>query len=588
MGKKNQVTFRAGGSWTPPLLKFTKAKAKEKRVKKMSEYDYQLREAMRKMAVSIDGQRVSPVGFTVGYSGIMPIRGYPAPRQASPEERLVQENAGLRKSLEGSSATIKKLNDFVEKLKESPQSIVTVMKMAGDKRGVVQVGGAALEINLPEGCKVGDQVKILVETSQAVSKADELMTYGQVVTVDRVEGDRCYFEAPGGGLASAANAHNMPEPRAGERVQLDPTNTVAMLNLGRDKKRFSLESAPRVTWDDIGGLEDAKEAIREAIEYPIKYAATYAAYGQCPSKGILLYGPPGCGKTLLASAAANSVANGGDSGFIYVKGAELLSKWVGESESTVRSLFARAREYRKETGNIAILFIDEADALLSARGSSGLGGSMNSTVVPSFLAEMDGLEDSGAFVILGTNRPDSLDPAIVRDGRIDRRVRVGRPNKKSTLDILRIAMRGRPCVALDEIESEIVNYMHSDKLALYQLSFESAARELVCYRDMLSGAAIAGVVARSASFAIHRDRVESTCGGIALEDFRRATRDSFREMSGINHFELLTDKIEQLGRIPTEIRKAKFHAGSEEAPSFDHAIQYTGAGLQTARGSAPN
>jgi proteasome-associated ATPase len=577
MGRKHQVNFRAGGSWKPPPLKYPKAEQKAKKEKKMSSQYDAMRRALQEMT------------FTVNSN---PFRGnfvvdYPDPRR-DPEQQLRYELDATRSSLENAGKKIAELNTFIGKLKESPQSIVTIMKMVDDKRGVVQVGGAALEINLPEGCRVGDQVKILVETSQAVSRAAEAMTFGQVVTVDRVEGERCYFESAGGGQASVSCAHNMKPPVPGERVQLDPSNTVALLNLGRDKKRFSLDAAPRITWDDIGGLEDAKEAIREAIEYPVKFASTYAAYGQRPSKGILLYGPPGCGKTLLASAAANSVSSNGASGFIYVKGAELLSKWVGESESTVRSLFARAREYRKETGNIAILFIDEADALLSARGASGLGNTMNSTVVPSFLAEMDGLEDSGAFVILGTNRPDSLDPAIVRDGRIDRRVRVGRPSRKSTLDILRLAMRGRPCAELSEIDDQAVDLMHSDTLALYRLSFEASADELICYRDMLSGASIAGVVSRAAAYAIHRDRHSGEVGGVTLSDLEHAIRDSFREMSGMNHFEIITDKIEQLGRVPNAIRKAKYRAGSEETPSFDHAIQYTGPGFQAAGGGAPN
>src|SRR6478735_8570480 len=456
MGRKHQVNFKAGGSWKQPPLKRLKPEAEARKKKKMSDRDEMMRRALREMTLSIDG---NPLNTRVSMDWIGP---QPSFRGRDPESELRGELASARSSLENAGKKIAELSAFITKLKESPQSIVTVMKMVTEKRGVVQVGGAALEINLPEGCRVGDQVKVLVETSQAVSKADEPLTFGQVVTVDRVDGDRCYFEAAGGGQASVSCAHSMKSPVPGERVQLDPTNTVALLNLGRDKKRFSLDAAPRVTWDDIGGLEAAKEAIREAIEYPIKFASTYAAYGQRPSKGILLYGPPGCGKTLLASAAANSVSSEGASGFIYVKGAELLSKWVGDSE-------------------------------LSVRGASGLGNSMNSTVVPSFLAEMDGLEDSGAFVILGTNRPDSLDPAIVRDGRIDRRVRVGRPDRKSTLDILRLAMRGRPCVDLSEIEGQAVDLIHSDNLALYRLSFETHADELICYRDMLSGASISGV-----------------------------------------------------------------------------------------------
>jgi proteasome-associated ATPase len=543
----------------------------------------------RKMAEGIyEGAFVKFADVTVDF--VMGMDGRMIQTRSPPQEPLQlaqREIDGLRRSLEGAQSGIKERDEFIAKLKESPQSIVTVQSLVTPLRGVVQVGGAALEINLPVGCRVGDQVKIIVETSQAVSKADEPLVFGPVVTVERTENGRCYFESTGGGQQQSANlAEAMPFPQPGDRVQLDQSGTVALLNLGRDKSKFSLENAPSITWDDIGGHDECKEAIREAIEYPKAFAETYKAYGQKPSKGILLYGPAGTGKTLLAKAAANSVGDGGGA-FIYVKGAELLSKWVGESESTVRSLFARAREHKKLTGNVAVIFIDEADALLGVRGGGGIVSAMTSTIVPSFLAEMDGVEDSSAFVILATNRPDTLDPAIVRDGRIDRRIRVGRPDRKSTVDILHLAMRGRLCENFETLAPKVADLLHSDLLRLYQIGFDDG-HDYVRFRDLLSGAVIAGVVNRATAIAIRRDRATQEHRGIQLADLDLAARESFREMAGVNHFEVIAERIESIGKIPTDIRKAKFHAGAEEAAEFGQPTSYQGAHVQGARGGAPN
>lgn len=536
--------------------------------------DDMFREAfMKSMQVYVNGQVMPSMNWT--FKTVEP---------ETPEQTLTRERDAARNAAQQASALVKQRDEFIEKLKESPQSIVTVMRMVGGKRGVIQVGGAALEVNLPEGCRVGDQVKILVETSQAVSKADEPMVFGMVVTVDRVELDarRCYFELAGGGQQSAAIAADMIPPEPGERVQLDPTGTVAMLNLGRDKTKYSIETCPTTTWDDIGGQEEAKEALREALEYPTTFADTYSAYGAPPSKGVLLYGPPGTGKTLLAKAAANSVGNGG---FIYVKGAELLSKWVGESEATVRGLFQRAREHKKRTGSLAVIFIDEADALLGARGSGSMVGALASTVVPSFLAEMDGVEDSGAFVILSTNRPDTLDPAVVRDGRIDRRIRVGRPDRKSTRDILRLAVRGKLFPTFAEVEDRIIDLIFSDRFSLYRFEFEASADEYVRLSDMLSGAIITGFINRAVKLAIRRDRGGESLG-VTFDDMDRAVTESFSEIASLNPIEPITERIETLGKIPTNIRKSTSHAGSE-APHFTSPVNY-GTHVQGTRGGALN
>lgn len=565
-----------GKEKAPPGERYATAAGSQAVKKAVSVSDEMKKSLVEQFRVYFDNKEVMAMPMTVSWITMS------TPVPETPEQTLTRELAQARNAAQQAKDLVKQRDEFIAKLKESPQSIVTVMRMVGITRGVVQVGGAALEVNLPEGCKVGDQVKILVETSQAVSKADEPMVFGMVVTVDRIEGDRCYFEMAGGGQQSAAVSAGVTGLEPGERVQLDPTGTVAMLNLGRDKTKYSIETCPNVTWEDIGGQEEAKEALREALEYPSTFADTYKAYGAPPSKGVLLYGPPGTGKTLLAKAAANSVGNGG---FIYVKGAELLSKWVGESESTVRSLFSRARDHFKRTGSLAVIFIDEADALLGARGSGTMVGALSSTVVPSFLAEMDGIEDSGAFVILSTNRADTLDPAVVRDGRIDRRIRVGRPDRKSTRDILRLAVRGKLFPTFADVEPQILDWIFSDRFSVYQFSFENGPDEYVRLGDMLSGAIITGFVNRAVKLAIRRDRGNESLG-VTLDDIKRAVTESFQEMVSLTPLEPITEKIETLNRIPTGIRKATLHAGSE-TPHFASAVNY-GSHVQKSGGGALN
>jgi len=213
----------------------------------------------------------------------------------------------------------------------------------------------------------------------------------------------------------------------GDKVELDRYNTIIIRKLDReDSNRHVLREEINVNWNDIGGCEDAKEAIIDAIELPYAYPDIYAFYKKKLPKGILLYGPPGCGKTLIAKAAANSLSKRFgkewiDTGFILVKGPEILSKWVGMAESHIRELFLRARKHFEKTKCPAVIFIDEAEAILPQRGT-GRSSDVDKTIVPMFLSEMDGLETSYAIVILATNRPEMLDPAAIRAGRIDRHI----------------------------------------------------------------------------------------------------------------------------------------------------------------------
>ncbi|WP_457549913.1 CDC48 family AAA ATPase [Archaeoglobus sp.] len=217
--------------------------------------------------------------------------------------------------------------------------------------------------------------------------------------------------------------------------------------------REVLVEVPKVTWNDVGGLEHAKQELREAIEWPLKYPDVYRATGIKPPKGILLYGPPGTGKTLLAKAVANEA----NANFISVKGPELLSKWVGESERHVREMFRKAKQVAP-----CILFFDEIDALAPRRGM-GADTNVTERVVSQLLTELDGIEElKDVFVIAATNRPDMIDPALLRPGRIERHIYIPPPDKAGRKEIFKIHLRGKPLAFEDEDVRKAVELLKSE------------------------------------------------------------------------------------------------------------------------------
>lgn len=451
---------------------------------------------------------------------------------------------------------LKQANDALNRVREKPQAIGTVGCVLPGQRGMVFFMGMQLSLKLPDGCKAGAQVSIAGESNSVIDVLPDHVNFGPVVTVLGLTGHDVLFDQ--GMLQQSAFLPSTVKAKTGDKVQLDPTGNVVLRNVSNDEPSdYVVHKSPGVSWDDIGGHEDAKEALREAIEYPIKYAAAYKAYGQAPTKGVLLYGPPGTGKTMLGKAVATALAVDGDaSGFIYVKAAEVLNKFVGASEAAVRGLFARARAHKAKTGSPAVLFIDEADALLGTREGSGLTMAITQTIVPMFLAEMDGLEESGCFVMLSTNRPDSLDPAIVRDGRIDRKIRVGRPDAPATAKILELALRGRE---LGDDSAELVArataLLHSDRATLYELTF-SHGSEMVRLRDALNGALVTGIVNRATRRAIQRDRGQEKLTGLRLGDIDHAVRESYAELAAAKLTELVIEKCDAMGgAVPGNVEK---------------------------------
>jgi len=444
------------------------------------------------------------------------------------------------------------------------------VKLIGKDDGtnaVITVDGKLFEVHGLPGKELhaGENVKVDMESKQ-IHDIVGVTSAGDVVHVKDVV-DEFHVEVE-------TNGHNRvvihpPDMKLenGDRVMLDNSNTMAVRILAKeDSGRYNLLEQSDVTWDNIAGLEDVKENLQEALELPYQHPDIYKFYNKKPPKGILLYGPPGCGKTLTAKAAANSLAkvHGSESfqsGFIYVKGPELLSKWVGIAEQEVRSLFVRGREHYKRHGYPALLFIDEAESLLRMRGT-GKSSDIESTVVPMFLSEMDGLQESNLIVMLATNQQKLLDPAVIREGRVDRHIRVNRPNLKNTVDYLKIHMTGMPLakgIDVEELQAEVTAELFSQHRVLFKITHRSTS-EMFRLADSLSGSMLAGLVDLATSRAMKRDLKKGKGKGVTIGDFKESIEDMHRSHANLNLTFDLEDFCDRLGFSRNEVKVEKIAA----------------------------
>jgi proteasome-associated ATPase len=373
-----------------------------------------------------------------------------------------------------------------------------------------------------------EQIEELREILERVQK-EPLILY----TIDRVSKDKKHAYVKRGDQNMRIEA--CPKLEEGDEVLLHPKSLQIVEHLGRpplEASRFSPDQIPNVTWADIGGLEEAKADMIEAIETPHKNKDLFKFYNKRPIKGILLSGPPGCGKTMLGKAAANSLSSiygkeNARTGFLYVKGPEILDQYVGQSEKTIRDLFFDARRHKEEHGYPAVIFLDEADAILATRGSRNVG--IGNTIVPQFLTEMDGLEDSAAIVIIATNRPDVLDPAIVRDGRIDRKVTVTRPAQKEGTEILLMNLKRVPLASGQDL------HVLADDLGQSVYSPDRYIQKGLRLSEVVSGAMLANVIDLAVSFAIRRDQENKTKNGLSKQDCFDAVNRVQQQCAVINH-----------------------------------------------------
>ncbi|WP_273118484.1 proteasome ATPase [Actinomyces dentalis] len=359
---------------------------------------------------------------------------------------------------------------------------------------------------------------------------------GEAVTLDEVLGARRALVTTGGGASRVLALAEGLDPAAlkpGDTLVADLRANLATALVERTGvEQLVIAEAPDVSWADIGGLGPQIDRIRDAIELPFAHPGLYRGYGLRAPKGVLLYGPPGCGKTLIAKAVATSLADsagGRPAAFLNIKGPELLSKFVGETERQIRAIFVQARKAAAEDRPV-VVFFDEMEALLRTRGT-GVSSDVETMIVPQVLSEIDGVESLRNVIVIGaSNREDMIDPAILRPGRLDVKIRIDRPDAEAAADILAKHLRadlpldpGELADAGGDRQAAAAAMRRAAVDALYARTPATAVLEVVCasgarrtlhLADLASGAMLAAVVARAKTAAI-KDEIAGGPGGLS-------------------------------------------------------------------------
>jgi len=462
----------------------------------------------------------------------------------------VEKNHRLEYALRELREEVVQLGERVEKLTRPPSPYGIVVGRNLDDQFDVLVNGRKLRVSVGgnidcDTIELGSEV--LLNDSMSIVEARHPEHAGDVVTLTKVleDGIRAIVSFRGDDervceLSDSLRGANL---RSGDLLRLDSRSNLLLERLLQPEvEHLLLEHVPNVTFADIGGLDDQIEKIRDAVELPFLHADLFAEYQLPAPKGILLYGPPGCGKTLIAKAVANSLAQrvaaktGDDKGrsyFINIKGPELLNKYVGETERQIRLVFQRARE-KSEEGWPVIIFFDEMDSMFRTRGT-GVSSDMESTIVPQLLAEIDGADKLQNVIIIGaTNREDLIDPAILRPGRLDVKIRVDRPNRNAAQQILLRYLSndlpfGEECQIADIVELTIDRiFAETAENRFLEITYQNGEREELLYKDFLSGAMLENIVRRAKKKAIKR-RIDGGDGGIITSDLISSVADEFLE-----------------------------------------------------------
>ena len=478
--------------------------------------------------------------------------------ETSEQPQLQEKVLDLRDALfqaqqmaEQYSLKIKTLEEAIEKLKSPAHRIGTVLGQG--ENGLVRIvsGGteyqaaAVPELMEKEGLKTGDQVA-LNEGFVVIAKLP-LPIQGPMARISgKLHGGQWLVQAATGNTETIVLSHanlDSDSLKENEEVFLDPNQRVILGKLPkRESQTLIQDDFEKVEWSQVGGQEKVKEEIRKVLEYPLLHEKILKEMEYQAPKGFLFYGPPGCGKTLVGKAILTEVIsklseqeNSQLQGrFIHVKGPEILNMWLGESERKIREIFKKARDY-KEKGQVPFIFIDEAESILGTR-QAWRGSNISNTVVPMFCAEMDGIQSlRDTVVILATNRPDLIDPAIVRPGRIDRKIKVRRPDREECKQILRVYLKDglpREHEDFDQMAEPFLDrlFKRNPEQEVLVLTLRSGGNRKMYWSDFISGAAIEGIMKRSKESAIER-AIEGETLCITVDDLTTALEKEFKEGS---------------------------------------------------------
>ncbi len=520
-----------------------------------------------------------------------------------PADHLAQESlAVVRTEIEAQEEMVGDARDMIEKLEQVIKKVTAPANRIGTFLGSpardtaqIVVGGADYYCNVDPRvslAKLKKGTRVLVNEAYVIVGDLGYETAGPVTKVAEVlEGDRLRVGAEHGmqSLVLQRSAQLSQAPlKAGDDVRVDGNYRVALelLTSPQSQDHF-LDEVPELPWEKVGGQDEALQAIRDAIELPLLHEELFQKFQHATPKGFLLYGPPGCGKTLIGKATAYNLTkqlrgkSGGDMReyFMHIKGPEILNMWVGESERMVREIFATAREKRRE-GYMPFLFIDEAESILGTRRASRYS-SILSTLVPMFCTEMDGIDSlNEVVIILASNRADLIDPAILRPGRIDRKIKVKRPSKEGAREIYRIYLTdGLPYdpallegtdsqgAAIEALISRLIDaqFAKREENRLLEVTLRSGRKEALFRSDVISGAIIASVVERAKAMAIKRSIANAIAGpgaavaggieGISEADLQLAWNTEYLENEILPASDITEDWLKLIDYDPDNVVK---------------------------------
>jgi proteasome-associated ATPase len=474
--------------------------------------------------------------------------------------RLTENNERLVATLKEARAQIVTLKEEVDRLAQPPSGYGVFMTKFEDGTVDVFTGGRKLRVAVSpavDSAELKRGQEVLLNDALNIVAALGFERAGEVVMLKEVldGGDRALVisHADEERIVHLADTLIDSPLRAGDSLLIEPRSSYAYERIPKSEvEELVLEEVPDIDYADIGGLDRQIEQIRDAVELPFLHSDLFREHHLRPPKGVLLYGPPGCGKTLIAKAVANSLAKkiaeikGAEKGasyFLNIKGPELLNKYVGETERHIRLIFQRAREKASE-GTPVIVFFDEMDSVFRTRGS-GVSSDVENTIVPQLLSEIDGVEGLENVIVIGaSNREDMIDPAILRPGRLDVKIKIERPDAEAAKDIFsKYILDGLPlhaddlaehggsaeeCVAAMIQAAVLRMYSETEENRFLEVTYANGDKEVLYFKDFNSGAMIQNIVDRAKKMAI-KEFLSTNQKGIRLQHLLDACVDEFRE-----------------------------------------------------------